>query len=534
VYRAIAGKMPWPAWAMKDARYRRLATYAKLLDGTFYDHLTFPFHQEFDQSRRYISVYERRPSVRYPLLEEIAVALARKLWAGGHFPKFVHDSDRLIEAIDALVDEGQLVNIMLDVSEKAAVGSAAVTFQILNGKLLYHVWPAHHCRPIFASNGDLAVLRVQYVTSGADLLERGITWAVNNLQAFGGANRQRQEPIKADQSYWFVQDFGAQADVVYYPFEQTEWDPTQGSTALIPIDKPWSDPHAMGFVKGVWIKNVGGVWPDGKPMWPPGVIDTAINLDYTLSLLGRGIWYNSAPQVVLKGELLNQEDLGPGGVRFNRGPANMLQIPMDKDDGGEKTSNADIKLLEMRGQWIQYALEYVRQERMVALEGAHASRKDPDAIKGQMTGRAMQLIEDDVTDHIHETRNSHGTYGILPLIRKTILAAKIVRHPAVANVSVRSLDELQLQWPLPFSPDPTDLQVFTTTLTVAEAQGYIDNATAGMMFRNYADAPEPEPGEEPGGGNAPVRSNRSRARLARSARSDTGNRPATPNGEVRT
>jgi hypothetical protein len=482
VYERIAQTVPIPTWATYDQRQIRLRRLRALLDGTFYDKLPYSFLDEAE-GRRGIPVTNKRPSVRYPLLREVAVSLARKLWAGSHFPRFVHKRDAVQDAAQALIDEGQLNRRLLRMSRIASVGSAAITFTILAGRIVYRVWWPEDCDPFFDAFDELERLRIRYVTSGNDLKARGFT-----VTAKG-------ESLRPGDPYWYVQDLTTTEHITYYPMADGDWSPARdGVNAKLTViaDPEWTVTHNLGFVPGVWVRNLSeGEYPDGECTWWPAV-PTAIHLDYTLSMLGRGLWYGASPQPVVKGELRNYEPGGPPGGPpiFRRGPATFLQVDADRKRGDVETRGADVKLLEMTGQWLTHAVEYVREARKLALEAIAASRKDPDNIRGNLSGKAMELLEDDTIDLLMELRTTHGDGGAVPVVRKSLMAARKMRHPTLAGVSVRDVDTLTAQWPLPFQPDPTDLQVFTTALMLAEQRGYVEREYAGTMWRNYADVPD--------------------------------------------
>jgi hypothetical protein len=480
VYDTIRTKLVWPTWAMRNERYKRLTTLGLLLDGKFYNHLPYAFHQEKDSGRNFISVVDRRPSVRYNLLKEVATRISRKLWAGPHFPRLVHTNKNLTEAAEDLMQEGKLADKLLLATRWGSVGSVAIAFRIIKGCIVYYVWRPQDCDPRFDAMGELDRLRWRYITSGTALLARGLTMTWNG------------RPIVAEEAYWYIQDLTRNEDLTYYPLRADEWDPTSTEgRKLLRIDDPnWSVVHNLGFVQAQWFTNLsGGEYPDGDCTWEPAV-NTSIHLEYTLSMLGRGIWYNSAPQVVLKGEMLNQEEMG-NNLYIKRGPANLIQIDVDRKMGeGEATSGADVKLLEMNGAWIAHAMEYIKEARQLALEQIQSSRKDPDNITGTMSGKAMELLEDDTTDLLMEMRTNYGDNGFLPLLRHSLEAAKKARHPAVVRVSLGTLDDLHAQWPLPFQPDPQDLQVYTAALQIAAGLGFVDPETAAIMWQNYADVPE--------------------------------------------
>ena len=91
----LVPKLKLPAWASKSDRYVRLTVLDRFLDGTVYDDLPSAYYDEKDESGNYIPIENRRPCVQFNLPMYVAKTTARKLFAGNHTPKLIHDKEEM-------------------------------------------------------------------------------------------------------------------------------------------------------------------------------------------------------------------------------------------------------------------------------------------------------------------------------------------------------------------------------------------------------------------------------------------------------
>lgn len=449
MFKKIADKITQcPPWWKKDPRFWRLELYDRLLDGTFYDHLPHAFYDETDGSmaggqEQLIPLEDRRPSRQLNLAAGVARKTARKLWSGRHAPRIHHPDDDVKKAVRALVRRSRLFRQMLEVTFRGSVGSVALTFDVGGDRAAPYVttqiWHAKHCVPAFDAAGELANLRVQYTTSGADL--RMLGEGAGDL-----------EPGKL---YWYICEYNKTGKIMLRPVPREDWNPVDGFTSEEARERgfsPWEEQsaaHDYGFVLGHWFRNLsGGKFPDGCATWGEAV-NNWIDLDYTNSQLGRGVRYNAAPQLVTIGAPEN----AAGGVM--RGPVTHLQMPQAvKDQDSDVTVGAgDAKLLEMTGEGINAGLKDIDGVRKMALEQISVSRKDPDTMKGPLSGRAMEYLDDDWDDLVMELRSAYGEDGFLPLLKRVVAAVGLYMR---LNADLKA-DLLSLRWPRLFQPTPADI-----------------------------------------------------------------------------
>ena len=485
MFKKIASSIQYPAWVTECPRYRRLDLLDRLLDGTFYDHLPYAFYDERDGQGRPNRIDQRRPSVRFNFPAEVARYTARKLFAGNHAPRIAHQDEATRMAIGRLMKECGFLPTMLEAAFRGSTGAVAVTFRIERDdasglRAALNVWQAKFCEPDFDSMGELLRLRVRFCTSGAWLLAVGAP-----------AQDAAGKDMRPNDQYWFIRDYGIADEVTYVPVPQAEWDPVNGFYKEGRTLSVWQEiRHGLGFVPGHWFRNlVGGEAPDGDCTWRPG-IPNSIELDYTLSQIGRGIRYNAAPTLVTIGEVLNSGEDGA----ITRGPTLAIQMSAGvKGDDGVAYGQGDAKLLEMTGAGTDAALKYIDKLHDLALEQVAAARKDPEKMKGPMSGRAMEFIDQEFHDLVMELRTQYGEHGALPLLRKMV--------QAVAPET--DLSTLRLIWPRLYQPTPTDLAQVIPALAIG-----IDPLKAGPAMPAEpggvgADG-KPTPGKPATGGPDPA------------------------------
>lgn len=477
MFKKIADKIPYPEWIRRCQRFRDLDLRDRLLDGQFYDHLLNSFYDETDHQDRPIPLEDRRPSSQFRLPRMVARWCSRKLFAGRHKPRVRHPDKKLAETVEGIAMRCAFWQRMSEAVVRGSVGSCAATFRIEEAdgaepEVAVRIWHAKYCDPSFDAMGNLSNLRVQYLTTFAYFLSMGYE------------PRLGEQDWRPSDKVWFIRDYSPNDEVTYAPVREVEWNPVDGFT-IEPqrrLEEFEKFTHAFGFVPGHWFVNLpdnGGDAAGGCTF--EDAIPNSIELDYTLSQVGRGVRYNCAPQLVVVGKILNPE----GDV--SRSPMRYLHI-----EGGTRTEEGHVispgsaSLLEMSGEGTRASLELIESLRNLALEQIAASRKDPEKVKGPMSGRAMEYLDEDSTDLIMDLRSQYGEYGALPLLKKICLATK--------KATPATVGALTLQWPRIFQPTPDELLAIINGLM--QATGL---ATAGKPAAMPKAA-----GATAGGGGAPA------------------------------
>lgn len=453
----LTATIPWTAWQLEDERYRRLEIRDRFLDGTAYDHLPFDYATEEDNGK-YVSIHRRRPAVIYPLPALISRLCSRKLFSGRFAPRLVHKNEKLRLALQKLVEEADLENLMMQVVHWGSVGSVMVSYKVVadgvkndSGKVVCEIWRSKYCTPKFDKRGNLKAVRIAYVAGGYEFLAKGYSKDVDG------------KDIIAQTNYWRVIDMTDMGEQDYKPVLEGYWKPSKGDEGLVKEDFV---EHKLGFCQAHWFVNAtAGTPPDGACTFGP-ILPLAIELDYTLSQLGRAVRYNASPQIVTIGELQDfDDDRGSSRVRS---PHVMLMFSAaTKEFDQSTTGGGDAKLLEMHGEGISVGLAYVERLRKMAMESVAAVRKDPDNAGSLITGKAMEALDEDFIGLLQELRTAFGTRGFLPLLKQLAIAAKKANHPIMRPFELEELDELTLQWPMIHLPTPAEMQQLVNAMVQA-------------------------------------------------------------------
>lgn len=426
----LTDQLSYPAWA--GERYKKLDKFQRFLDGTIYEGLRYAFSDEYENgTQKYIPLRERRPSVIYNLPRIIVNRSTRLLFGGKHFPKLLTSDASTVGFLQSLVETSNLQAAMLETAFVGSIGSVAVFFCVYEGKFFYEIHNPRCCMPIFDAQRELEEVFIMYVLLGYDLKSAGYAIAPEDIQ----------------REFFFAKRFTKLEEIRYQPLKVEEFEDESSFT----IDPNRSSRHNFGFVPGVWIKNL---WPtygvDGECTFSQ-ILSVSVEIDYQLSQCGRGLKYNSDPQLLVK-EPPGSPDQGP----TVRSASNALFVGED----------GDAKLLEISGQGQKAVLEYVKQLRQYSFEVASSSQKDPETSYGNMSGRAMEILEGELIGLAAGLRLTYGEMGLKPLLVKILRAAASLGLIASDPTKVKDFN-LELYWGNWFDPTPVDLQQTETALSLA-------------------------------------------------------------------
>lgn len=450
-FQLLTQSIYWKPWQRNDPRYMRLEMLDRLLEGSFYDHLIYPFSQEQDMAGKYISIYQRRPSAPIDIPGMVGKLSGRKLFSGRHAPAIQHQNKDLRDKVRRLLQEARLALLLPQIAFWGSVGSVVVTFKVVananktRGRLRCFVWRSKWCRPTYDDFGELHNLRIAYTSAGSEFISNGAT-----LDYKG----KKLDPLV---SYWRIMDLGKMADVTYLPIREDKFDPSRPKPEVLIPETPVE--HKLGFVQAHWFQNLsGGTYPDGACTWEPS-IPLKIELDYTYSQIGRAVRYNASPQIVTIGSMVGEFDPSKGSARsMIRAPHIMIMMKGGFKTEGNERSAGDVKLLEMTGNGIKAGMEYSDKILKLALQQIAALRKDPDSITGGViTGKAMELLDEDLVDLVQELRSAYGDDGVLPLVKKMAVAAIRAGHQLMKGYKEEEIDGLYLEWPRTYNPTPSEI-----------------------------------------------------------------------------
>jgi hypothetical protein len=438
----LTSGISWPHWS--GERYKRLDVLQRFLDGTIYNHLRYAFHEEADGAGTYIPLRERRPSVQFNVCRVVVNRSTRMVFGGNKWPKLVSTDKTINTYLEHIVDTTLLKVSMLEAAFVGSIGSVLVLFSFVNGKLFYEIRNSKFCSPRSDNERELDEVLIVYPVFGYDLFAIG--YAIND------------EDLQEE--FFYAKRVKKDEEIVYKPIRVEEY---EGPSSLVK-DSARSTTHNLGFVPGVWIRNL---YPtdglDGESTFG-GILSANIEIDYQLSQCGRGLKYSADPQLCIKeppnlpNEAQQMSLFGAtSGMSVVRSASNAIFV---SGDGG------DAKLLEISGQGQKAALEFVDKLHRYALEAASSSHKDPDRAYGNMSGRAMEILDEDLIALSGALRLTYGDSGLKPLLLKIVRAA--TKLGILRGVDVEDEDfALQLYWGNWFDPTPTDLSQTETALQAA-------------------------------------------------------------------
>lgn len=497
----LSKKMPIPDWG-RGNRYEALGVLDLWLDGKQYNHMPFAFSEENEKGGGFRKMYDRRPSVRLNLPMLGAKLASRKLFAGKHGPRLVHKDEKMQEALIWLEKTAKIHWHMLGAVKQGQSGSVALTFAIVDDETpVVNVWAGKDCWPEFDDADKLTKLTIAYVVDGRKWLQLHPEFTSDG----------RGNPVLKNSKYWFIRVYDQEDIMTWLPIEEADWNPVEGfedevMLSFLKTNDKLKEAHNAGFLPALWIRNQpNGNQIDGESSFGESPLSNCIHIDYTLSQLGRGINYMGAPQLMVKGRILNYEKAW-GNVHIF-GPAHMLNLPPDRvDAGGGGISGADAKMIEMDGTGIAVGMEkWVERIKTWTLELMSTSRKDPNNINGALSGKAIELLDEDFIDFIQTLRTAYGAHGVLEAMKILCLMLIAVSHPKLKGVTEDTVDETELEWPRLYSPDPEEVKQLVEAATGAIAGGLLDAPDGVDWFQASIDVRsdkatgEPIPEEPPEG-----------------------------------
>lgn len=442
-----------PTDAHYPERTRRLGILKRVLDGTLYDALPFEFHDERGVGGEYIPLRNRRPSVRYPLARIVVDDSVSLVFSEGHFPT-IDCADRRVRAAFAdLARECMLNQVMMEAALRGAIGSVAILFRVLKGRVFFQVLETPFLTPQWDPEAPDELLRVTelYKVPGAELVSRG----------YGD--------IESGAEYWFMRRWDRGEESWFVPVS------VAGGAYPAERDDARSVRHGLGFVPIVWVKNLPG-GPDGVESVDGActfraAVETSIEIDYQLSQAGRGLKYSSDPTLLIR------EPAGFDGEMI-RGGGNALVV----------SEKGDARLLEIGGTASAAVIEYVRTLREMALEGVHGNRASPDRVSAAQSGRAIEMMNQGLVWLADNLRVSYGD-ALLKLARMVMRTSNLypLRIFGSAIEPMPATERLGLIWPRWYAPTSEDRARDAQTLRSLTTSGLISRETAVKSIADIYD-----------------------------------------------
>ncbi len=436
------------------ARTAKIRALQKVLNGEQYDHLLYAFHQERKDGGAYIPLKDRRPSTRSNLCRIVVDDVVALLFGDKHMPTVQAEDEQDRQAFADLMVEHHFGCLMMEAATQGSVGSVAILMRVLKNKPHYEVLTTEYLTPVYDPTDpcNLAQVREKYIATPAQLRDAG--YAVADDAG----------------NHWFQRDWTVSHEVWYQP-----WPVANADDFKPVIDEKRTVHHGLGFVPMLWVKNLpGGKGVDGASTFELA-IDTVIEMDYLMSQGTRALRYSSDPLLVLKGP--QDPDAGQEG-----GSANALVL----------SPEGDAKMLEITGGASASLINHVRELRYEAIEIMHGNRSHPDKMQASQSGRAMELMNQDLVWLAGKLRTSYGNGALVSLLKMTTAASRRVRGGLIINGKKVKLkgDDLWLKWPDWYSPTADERFAEMNAFQVGLENGVISRETAVSTAMSIYDIPD--------------------------------------------
>jgi len=442
MFKTIADKIP--SDSDYPVRRQTINVLTRILDGKFYDHLPHSFHTETNPAGEYAPLRDRRPSVKYALCRTVVDDSVSLVFSEGHFPDIDCADETVRGKLADAIKESKINEIMLDAATKGSVGSVAIQFRVLDGRMFFDARSTEFLTPVYDPQAPDTLIKIveRYKVRGEDLVAAGYN-------------------IKSDEhktEFWMHTEWDADNETWFIPYL------VRPDKPITPrIDKKHSVNHALGFVPWVWVKNLpGGDDIDGRSTFADA-IDTSIEVDYLLSQGGRGLKYASDPTLLIK-----EPAFSDGTI--TKGAGNAIKVSAD----------GDAKLLEINGTASAALIDYVKFLRELAIESIHGNRMGADKIAAAQSGRAMEIMNAALINLADKLRLSYGEGALLSLLKMIVAASN--KYPIKVDGGdlgkLNAKEKITLRWPAWYAPTAEDRMNTSTTLKTATEGGFLSKETA--------------------------------------------------------
>ncbi|MDE2099953.1 MAG: hypothetical protein KGL39_22055 [Patescibacteria group bacterium] len=455
----IASGIKYPDKASE--RFKRLDAFDRLRDGTLYEHIRFPFEEEYSSNGgEYIPMRKRRPSVVWQAASMLCAQLAGLLWGDEQMPVVrtysgeepTNDDKEAESAIQHISEALALDTVMETATHLSSSGSCAIVLRATDDKEPYiEVVPGKECTPKFNPRSPMEMLEFEqlYPTTGHALADMGYDI----------------DDDKLDDVYWFRLTIDSREEVRYFPLTNEDYEDLGKKRSFTDRKIQWvrdeerSFEHGFGAVPVIWAKapSRGVSKLDGDCLYGK-VADIFVSIDYNLSQIQRGFRYTADPMLAIRrGELKN----GAVPFRYEQedqtskdGEGNIIKSSstvLDIEPGGEA------KLLEISGQGLDKFRELVRMLREWGLEVVGGMKADAESTKGGDSGRVLEIMFQNMILLLKRWRVSLGNNAYIPLIRLVLvgIAMDVIEIPGVDSVAPDTT--MRLIWQNWMTPTGQDL-----------------------------------------------------------------------------
>ncbi|MDE2442407.1 MAG: phage portal protein [Betaproteobacteria bacterium] len=450
----------YPKDADYPARTFRISALTRVIDGTLYDTLEYPFSEEKNGAEEYIPLAKRRPSARTRICGTVVNDSISLLFSEGHFPAVECVDEETRDALTTVIKDSKLNEVMIDAATRGSAGSVAILLRVLEGRVFFNAMATAFLTPKWKANAPdtLESVTERYKVRGEVLKDMGY--------------EIKDEDVKKE--FWFQRVWDAKAETWYLP--QSKEDAKEGKPPS--VDPRRTTAHTLGFVPMVWVRNLpGGDEIDGKATFPDEAIDIQIEADYLLSQGGRGLKYQSDPTLHIKEPAFGDS----------------AQIVKGAGDALVTSAEGDAKLLEISGDSAHAVMDWVKGLREIALEGAGGNRANADKLSAAQSGRAMELMNQALIWLADKLRISYGEGALLELLYMVVKASQAYELKTKRGKPVPKMvdEDVALRWPAWYQPTYADKQTEATTLDVLRQAGLLSRETAVKAIAPSYDITDP-------------------------------------------
>lgn len=444
---------------LTDDRMLKLFMYDLIVNDGLYDILKYPFHvetQNIASTAKYISLRERKPSAPLNLCKSVVEDCASLLFGENHFPQ-IHIKDRttreILKSIDKCIN---FKKIFADAVKYGSIGSVAFLVGVIDGQPFILPKKTIYLTPEFDNEKTKNLVRIteKYQTTGRCLRTIGYNIEDSDLDA----------------EFWYQCEWTREKEIYYIPwkvearFIYVDKKKSRENEKPPQVDTERTIEHGLGFVPIVWVQNLpGGDAIDGKCTFDSG-IETMIERDYLMSQGGRGLRYSCDPLLLIKSDSLTLEE------PYIKSADNALHLPKD----------GDARLLEITGGAVDALAKFAKVLREQALEAIHGNRSDANKLSVAQSGRAMEMMNQDLIWLCETLRNCYGELGLVKVIEMLLRIADtttiLVKGKPIGKV--KSDEDVVLIWPSWYAPTPDDMQKTALSIDMFRRSKVVGQKTA--------------------------------------------------------
>lgn len=394
----------------------------------------------------FVPVRCRAPRFNYPYSKNLSQRVGAKLVGKSVFPTLkIEDSPNDQAFFAAIIKQAKLrARLQEPIRRLVNTGSVFVRFYIQEGAYKVEWYHSKYCYPMFRGNGELLMVRIQYVYTDSD-----------DKDTNGNPKRK-----------WYRMDVGADEEILYdNPEYKVNEEPQFQAVASVET--------GMGFVQGEWFRTCESLYsPDGYSVIGD-VLEFVDELNYSLSQSSTAVGYNQDPQLVFN--KMTEEET----------EAVIRSATKSWNLGRE----GEAKFVESTLNGVQRAMELRDKIRSNIGELTRVIIHDPEKIVGNaQSAKAMEVLHGPLLDLIDELREPVGD-SLNKLVQKMAVATEIAASQGVQiplevppGYGIQSLNS-EVDWPPIFQETMDDLQKKVQVANSAKTGGLIAPDTAARFVQ---------------------------------------------------